>query len=131
MSEQASQYRGLLWLFTAVGAVCFYPAYLGSRGMVEPAYGMVGGLLAILCLFTGAYFGWKGAQIKIAERAKKADALALITMAAVLKDRSEEELEKILKKGGDAGNAARLVLERRKQGLGRQSREIPTQPEIN
>jgi hypothetical protein len=117
MANQASQYRGLLRLFTGVGLFCFYPAYLGGRGVLPPTYGLMAGMVAVLCLFTGAYFGWKGAQIRIAERAKKADAIALITLAAVLKDRDEEELLGVIKKGGPAAEAARLVLERRKGGL--------------
>ena len=117
MSNQASQYRGLLWLFTGVGLFCFYPAYLGGTGKLPPSYGLASGLLAMVCLFTGAYFGWKGAQIRIADRAKKADAIALITLAAVLKDRDEAELLAVIKKGGPAAEAAALVLERRKVGL--------------
>src|SRR6478735_797565 len=116
-SSQASQYRGLLWLFTGVGLFCFYPAYLGGRGVVPPLYGLLAGIIAMLCLFTGAYFGWKGAQIRIADRAKKADAIALITLAAVLKDRDEAELLGVIAKGGPAAEAASLVLERRKIGL--------------
>ena len=71
----------------------------------------------MLCLFTGAWFGVRGAKIRIAERQKKADAVALITIAAVLRDRDETELRSIVAKGGPAAEAARLVLERRKQGL--------------
>ena len=117
MSKQASEYRGLLWVFTGVGLICFYTAYLGARGKLPPMYGLMGGLCGVLCLFTGAYFGWKGAQIRIAERAKKADAIALITLAAVLKDRDEAELLGVIAKGGPAAEAAALVLERRKIGL--------------
>jgi hypothetical protein len=117
MASTASQYRGLLWVFTGVGLFCFYPAYLGMRGTLPPMYGLASGMVAVLSLFTGAYFGWKGAQIKIAERARKADAIALVTLAAVLKDRDEAELLGVIKKGGPAAEAARLVLERRKSGL--------------
>ena len=131
MSAQANQYRGLLWLFTGVGFFLFYPAYLGTRGRIDPSTGMMCGLVGVLCLFTGAYFGWKGAQIKIAERARKADAIALVTLAAVLKDRDEGELLGVIKKGGPAADAARLVLERRKTGLRASGAHPAPQPEIN
>src|SRR5690348_12471022 len=132
MSDQASQYRSLLWLFVLTALICLYPAYQGARGKLPESMGLLSGGLSVVCLFTGAWFGWKGAQIRIAERQKKADAVALITLAAFLKDKSEEELEKAAAKGGPAGEAAQLVLERRRTGLTtRPSASIPKQPEVN
>ena len=132
MSDQASQYRAFLWLFTLMALVCLYPAYQGARGILPQSMGLLSGGLSVLSFFTGAWFGWKGAQLRIAERQKKADAVGLITLAAFLKDKSEEELEKAAAKGGPAGEAARLVLERRRTGLTtRPSASIPKQPEIN
>ena len=132
MSDQASQYRAFLWLFTLTAAVMLWPALQGVKGVIPPAMGMLSGVTSVACLFIGAYFGWKGAQIRIAERNRKADAVALITLAAFLKDKPEEELQKAIAKGGPAGQAASLVLERRRTGLTtRPSASIPKQPEIN
>lgn len=127
MSNQADQYRALLWLFTLTAVLCLWPAYQGARGTVPQSLGLLSGVLAVVSLFTGAWFGWKGAQIRIAERQKKADAVALITLAAFLKDKSDEELEKAVAKGGPAGEAARLVLQRRRNGLTRPSQSASTQ----
>jgi len=129
-SNAATQYRALLWLFTGMGLFCFWPAFQGIRGLIPPLLGMMSGGAGVLCLFTGAWFGVRGARIRIAERQKKADAVALITIAAVLRDRDETELRSMVAKGGPAAEAARLVLERRKQGLrpsGSQSTE-PSRP---
>ena len=115
MANQASQYRSLLWIFTGVGIFFFWPAYQGARGFIPASFGMMSGSVAVLCLFTGAYFGWKGAQIRIAERERKAEAIALVTIAAVLKDRDEAELAAVVAKGGPAAEAARLILQRRKE----------------
>lgn len=114
-SSQASQYRALLWIFTGVGIFFFWPAYQGARGSIPASFGMMSGSVAVLCLFTGAYFGWKGAQIRIAERERKAEAIALVTIAAVLKDRDEVELVAVIAKGGPAAEAAKLILQRRKE----------------
>lgn len=130
MASSASQYRALLWIFTGMGLVCFWPAFQGSRGKLPPSAGLLSGMAAVICLFTGAYFGWKGAQIRIAERAKKADAIALVTVAAFLKDKTEAELEAAVTKGGPVGEAARLILERRRTGL-RPSGQSPSRPEVN
>ena len=116
-SNAATQYRTLLWLFTGMGLFCFWPAFQGIRGLVPPLLGMLSGGVGVLCLFTGAWFGVRGAKIRIAERQKKADAVALRTIAAILKDRNETELQAMVAEGGPAAEAARLVLERRKQGL--------------
>ena len=116
-SSQAQQYRALLWLFTGAGLLCFWPAFEGVKGRLPASVGLMSGGLAVLCFFTGAWFGWKGARIRLAEHEKKADAVALRTIAAILKDRNETELQAMVAAGGPAAEAARLVLERRKQGL--------------
>lgn len=132
MSKQASSYRALLYLCSIAGLVCFYVAYKGSRGGLSKEMGVTLALLGLVCFLTGAWYGWRGAKIRIEERERKADALALVMLAAVLKDKSEEELQVAMTKGGPAGDAARLVLERRRSGLTtRPSASIPQQPEIN
>ena len=131
-SSQAQQYRALLWLCTIAAIALLWPTIQGARGVLPHQVGLLSGITSALALFVGGYYGWKGAQIRIAERNKKADAIALITVAAFLKDKSEEELEKAAAKGGPVGEAARLVLERRRTGLTtRPSASIPKQPEIN
>jgi len=132
MSSPASQYRAFLWLFTLTAAVMLWPALQGVKGTIPASMGMLSGLASVGCLFLGAYFGWKGAQIRIAERNRKADAVALITLAAFLRDKSEEDLQKAIAKEGPAGEAAALVIERRRTGLTtRPSAAIPKQPEVN
>jgi len=132
MSEQASQYRAALYLFTFAGLICFWVAYKGSQGLFPPSLGLTVGLLGVGCLFVGGWFGMKGARIKLEERQRKADAIALITLAAFLKDKSDEELEKAIAKGGPAGEAAALVLERRRNGIvGRTSGMVAKQPHDN
>lgn len=122
MSNQATQYRALLYVSSMVGLFCFYVAYKGSRGLLAPAMGVALALTGIVCFLAGAWFGWKGARIRIAEREKKAEAIALVTLAAFLKDRSDEELKATVAKGGQAGEAAKMVLERRRHGLNQAGR---------
>jgi len=132
MSDQASQYRAALYLFLLAGLLCFWAAWKGSQGLFPPEIGLTIGLLGVGCLFVGGWFGMKGARVKLEERQKKADAIALITLAAFLKDKSDEELEKAIAKGGPAGEAAALVLERRRNGIvGRASGAIAKQPDLN
>jgi hypothetical protein len=132
MSDQASQYRAMLWLFVLAAVACLYPAIQGIRGLVPKSTGFLGGVASVGCLFLGAWYGLRGAKIRIAERQRKADAVALITLAAFLKDKSEEDLQKAIAKGGPAGEAAALVLERRRTGLTtRPSQQISPQPEVN
>ena len=132
MSKQASSYRALLYLCSIAGLLCFFVAYKGSKGAISKEMGITLAVLGLVCFLTGAWYGWRGAKIRIEEREKKADALALVMLAAVLKDKSEEELQVAMIKGGPAGDAARLVLERRRSGLTtRPSASIPTQPEVN
>ncbi len=131
MSKQASSYRALLYLCSIAGLLCFFVAYKGSKGALSKEMGVTLALLGLVCFLTGAWYGWRGAKVRIEEREKKADALGLVMLAAVLKDKSEAELEVAVAKGGPAGEAAAMVLERRRHGLTRPSQQVPTQPEIN
>jgi len=130
-SKAASQYRTLLYVFAFAGIMLFYLAYKGSQGLFTASMGVTLAVLGIVCFITGAWYGWRGAQIRLQEQQKRADAVALITLAAFLKDRSEEELQATVLKGGDAGKAAAAVLERRRTGLTRSSQQIPVPPEGN
>ena len=121
MAAPASEYRAMQWFFTLVGVGAFVPAIRGAQGSLPPMVGIATGVAGMLSLLVGGYFGWKGAQLRIADRARKADAAAMITLAAFLKDKSEAELEAAVAKGGPAGEAAALVLERRRHGLTRPS----------
>ena len=130
MSDQPSQYRAALYLFSITGFACFWVAWKGTQGLFPPQISLTIGLLGVGCLFTGGWFGIKGARLKLEERQKKADAIAMITLAAFLKDKSDEDLEKAIAKGGPAGEAAALVLERRRNGL-RASKPIAVPPEAS
>ena len=57
MSNSASQYRGLLWLFTGAGLLCFWPLLEGARGHIPPAMGLLSGGIAMLCFLTGGNEG--------------------------------------------------------------------------
>lgn len=115
MSATTNQYRALLWLFAGVGLLCFWPAFQGATGGLPISVGLMSAGVGLLCLFTGAWFGWKGAQLRIAERERKAEAIALVTLAAFLKEKSEVELQGVIAKGGPAAAAAALILKRRTQ----------------
>ncbi len=129
-SKAASEYRALLYIFSIAGVLLLFLAYKGSKGLFTPAMGVTIAVLGLLCFMTGAWYGWRGAKIRLEEQNKRAEAVALITLAAFLKDKSDEELEKAIAKGGPAGEAARLVQERRRNGL-RASRPVAVPPEAS
>jgi hypothetical protein len=121
MPSQASQYRLLLWLFTVTGLFCFYPAIQGARGVLPAGMGLAAGVVGVVCLFTGAWFGWRGVVVRQEERRRKSEAVGLVMLAAAIKEKPTAELEALALQDGPVAEAAALVLARRAEEAGRRS----------
>jgi hypothetical protein len=114
-----------MWLFVLVAAAALVPAILGARGRVPQALGLLSGAASVAGLFLAGAFGLKGHRITVEEREKVAARAALVMLAAALKDRAEAELEALARKPGSAGEAARMVLARRREDQARAGRSAP------
>ena len=119
MPSQASQYRLFLWLFTITGLVCFYPAILGARGVLPASMGLMSGAVGVVCLFAGAWFGWRGVLVRQEERRRKSEAVGLVMLAAAIREKPTAELEELALQDGPVAEAAALVLARRAEEAGR------------
>lgn len=123
----ARQYRAAMWLFALLGVVALVPAVQGIRGVVPRGLGLLSGGLSVAGLFLSALFGLRGRRVVVEAREREASRLALVMLAGMLKDRPLEELEALSGQEGSAGEAARMLLDRRREDEGR-ARRSPKAP---
>ncbi|HSC59407.1 MAG TPA: hypothetical protein VLC11_07575 [Gemmatimonadales bacterium] len=118
----ARQYRAAMWLFALLAIAALVPAVQGIRGVVPRYLGFASGGLSVAGFFLSASFGLRGRRLVIEAREREAARLALIMLAGVLKDRNDDELEALARQDGSAAEAARSVLDRRREDRERAAR---------
>ncbi|MGB7212010.1 MAG: hypothetical protein WBC97_05225 [Gemmatimonadales bacterium] len=106
------QYRAAMWLMVVLAALALVPTVAGARGVVPRAVGAASGALAFAALVLAGLLGLKGVRLAAAARDEAAEQAAMVILAAMLKDKTREELEPLARLKGAAGQAARMILDR-------------------
>lgn len=123
LSAGARQWRTLMWASVALAAAGFLVAWQGARGRVDPALGILAlgaaGAALLLALLAGA----RARRQALEDRAEETGSMLLVMLAAQLKTKDDATLEALVAKGGQAGEAAALVLQ------GRRERARPAPPQ--
>ncbi|MGH7532076.1 MAG: hypothetical protein ACREL4_02185 [Gemmatimonadales bacterium] len=114
------QYRAAMWLMVLLAAAALVPAIQGARGSIPRGLGAAAGGLSIAGLILAAILGLKGQRLAAAAREREAARIALVILAGMLKGMSDEKLEPLARQDDAAGQAARMILARR-----RQDQELP------
>ncbi|MFI5235693.1 MAG: hypothetical protein ACHQXA_08285 [Gemmatimonadales bacterium] len=125
ISPQARQYRVAMWLLTVVAVAALVPAVQGIRGAIPQPIGLAAGGIAVAAFVLGGRFGLRGIRIAREQRERDAARTALVLMAGMLRRQSDAQLEAFATREGEIGEAARLLLERRRDDARRAS---PTRP---
>jgi hypothetical protein len=115
LSRGAREYRQLMWLMVAMGAAGFLLGIAGLRGRAAPSLAPLGFFVGVATLAVAAWFGLRVRSQTLADREREASGALTVLLAAQLRDRDDATLQGIVAKGGPAGEAARLVLEGRKE----------------
>lgn len=123
--SESRQYRAAMWLMVLVAGAALVPAIAGVRGIVPRGLGFASGALSAVALLLAAVLGLKGQRIAAAARDREAERIALVIVAGMLKDKPDAELEPISRQDGPAGEAARLILDRRREDQARAARRPP------
>ncbi|HET7024707.1 MAG TPA: hypothetical protein VFI39_05840 [Gemmatimonadales bacterium] len=98
-----------------LAVVALVPAIAGARGVVPPGLGVASGALSVAALLLAGALGLKGLRLAASARDKEAERIALVIVAGMLRDKSSEELEPLTRQEGPAGDAARMILARRRE----------------
>lgn len=113
--SESRQYRAAMWLMALLAVVALVPAIAGARGVVPPGLGVASGALSVAALLLAGALGLKGLRLAASARDKEAERIALVIVAGMLRDKSSEELEPLTRQEGPAGDAARMILARRRE----------------
>lgn len=103
-----------MWLFVIMGLAFLGLGLAGARGVLPPEIGLLslgGFFFSLVCAIL---FGYQSRKVALADRSGDAATSMLVMMAAMLKEENDETLERIAAKGGPAGDAASMILQRRR-----------------
>jgi hypothetical protein len=116
LSASARPYRVGMWVFLGFGLPLLALAIMGLRGTVPHAVGIASLTGFFACILLALLCGLRMRRAAIEERERMARGTMLVMMAGMLKEQDDATLERIAEKGGPAGEAAQLLLERRHGG---------------
>lgn len=113
LSDSANEYRQAMWISGVVGIAALIVAWLGARGSLPRMASVVGIGVSAAAISLTAWFGirTRGQALKDQEIAARRSLIVMLT--AQLGHQDDETLGKVAKKGGAAGEAARLILKGR------------------
>ena len=115
LSQAAQEYRRSMWLAVLLGIAGFTVGIAAIRGNVAPTLGTLGFFVGMGALGLAAWFGLQVRARTLADREREASGTLTVMLAAQLRDRDEATLESMAQRGGPAGEAARLILEGRRE----------------
>ena len=104
-----------MWLFIVLAAALLILGFAGARGIVSHQVGLLstgGFFFALACAIL---FGYRSRRVMLEDRERGSATTMLVMMAGMLKDQDDTALERIARAGGPAGEAAALLLERRRK----------------
>jgi hypothetical protein len=104
-----------MWFFLVLAILLLAVAIAGARGVVPRMIGLisVGGFFFFLTC--AVLLGYQARRAAIHDRDQGTASSMLVLMAGMLKDQDDATLERIAGAGGPAGEAASLLLERRRK----------------
>ena len=120
MSKVRRIHRLGMWGMVVLGTPGLVAAFLGARQVVPLALGVAGGFFFFTCVLLGALMGLQTRRQLQEQRERESYGAMLVMIAAQVRDQDDSVLERIVAKGGPAGEAAAMVLKGRKEkGEGR------------
>lgn len=90
-------------------------ALAGARRIVAPEIGLLGLGGFFSCLVCAILLGYQSRRSALSKRSAYADTSMLVMMAGMLKNESDETLQRIADQGGPAGDAASMLLQQRRE----------------
>jgi hypothetical protein len=114
LPASARPYRVGLWMFVGLAVPLLALAFLGLKGTVPQFIGVAALTGFFTCLLLALFFGLRVRRLAMEERDRVAGSTMLVLMAGMLKDQDDATLERIADKEGPAGEAAWMLLERRR-----------------
>ncbi|MEO8200361.1 MAG: hypothetical protein ABI679_07570 [Gemmatimonadota bacterium] len=116
LTSPARPYRMGMWIFLVLCIPFLALALAGARRLVNQDLGIFSMAVFFICLAGAVLMGYQSRRLALDDRQRTAKGSMLVIMASMLKEEDSVTLEKIVAKGGPAGEAAALILRNRKTG---------------
>lgn len=120
LSDAAREYRSAMWLLAVIAIVAYAVGYAGVRGAVPRLAGLVGLSVGVATTVVAFFFGLRAHRRALADQEISSQRTMIVLLAAELGSKDDETLESITRRGGPAAEAARLILDGR-----RERRDVP------
>jgi hypothetical protein len=117
--------RALVRLAGIAAALSLVLAVAGFRRVVPEEFALVGLALFVTFLVLIALLAWETRRKVLAQREAAEHGQMIVILAARLKDEETATLEELVRKGGQAGEAAGLILQGRAERLRRRPGSTP------
>src|SRR5262245_6365264 len=114
LTTSARPYRIGTWVFLVLAIPLLALAFLGLKQVVSREVGVLAITGFFACILMALLFGMRSRRLALEERSRSAAGSMLVMMAGMLNQEDDTTLGKIAAKGGPAGEAAAMLLERRK-----------------
>ena len=111
--------RALVRLAGVAAALSLALAVAGFRHVVPEEFALIGLALFVAFLVLIALLAWQTRQKVLAQREAAEHGQMIVILAAKLKDVETGMLEQMVRRGGQVGEAARLILQGRAERLQR------------
>jgi len=118
LSDSAVEYRRTIWMMVVTAVLALVIAILGARGYVPVALGFAAIVLFGVCVLLVAVFGVKLQQQTREDLDKRNRRGMIVMLASALGKQDDEALARIAANGGDAGEAADMILLTRRARAG-------------
>lgn len=129
LSDAANEYRQAMWVFGAIGLGALLVAFLAAKGAMPRMAGVVGIGIGAAMLTLCAWFGIRARQQALRDQEIAARRSMLVMLAAQLGHQDDDTLARITTKGGPAAEAARMILDGRRE-KDRRTRGRPEHPPL-
>jgi hypothetical protein len=103
-----------MWLFVILGLAFLVLALAGGLQVVPAPIGLLGLGGFFFSLVCTIVLGYQSRQVALEEKSKSGATTMLVMMAGMLKEEDDETLQRIVDKGGPAGDAASMILQKRR-----------------
>ena len=115
LSDAAREYRGAMWILAGVAVAGYAVGIAGVRGSVPRIAGLLGLSLGVAATVVAFFFGLRAHRRALTDQEISSRRSMIVLLAAELGNKDDETLASIVRRGGPAAEAAKLILKGRSE----------------
>jgi hypothetical protein len=115
LSESSREYRVAMRAVLGISVLAVFMSIASLRGMISPLLGRLAAVAAVSGIFYSIWLGLKSHRQALADREKESRRVMIVMLAAQLGKYDDAKLEELAAKRGPAGEAAKWILQGRRE----------------